>query len=340
MSPRRLKVGIKDVARVAGVSSGTVSLVLNQPGRVSEKRRLLVEAAIEELGYVPNHAARQLKVGSSSVIGFVLPSPRNPFYSNLANGIMAEAERRDLHVLTAATFGGIQRAQRYVDLFEQQRTRGLIVAPNTDELTLDLATNLRGSPLVLAAAADPERRLCSVKADDLAGGKLAIDHLIALGKRRIVVMGTIGRTHAKERWLGAKEAARSHPGVMLERLSVTEASIEAGQAATDALLARPAAERPDAIFTSSDLLGIGVLNALVWHSSLRVPQDVAVVGYDDLEFSSSAIIPLSTVQQHERLIGELAVGLVEDELADPDHVHQQIVLDPVLVERVSSIGRG
>ena len=150
------------MAQLAGVSVGTVSHVLNQPNRVSEKRRRAVEDAIETLGYVPNQAARQLKVGSSSLIAFLIPNPLNPFYSNLAHGVMLEADRRQLHVVSAASFGKLERAKRYVSLFEQQRVRGLIVSPNADDVTIELAGTVRGTPVVLAAARDPERRLCSV----------------------------------------------------------------------------------------------------------------------------------------------------------------------------------
>ncbi|MGI5950906.1 MAG: LacI family DNA-binding transcriptional regulator [Brooklawnia sp.] len=337
MSARGIRVGTKDVAKLAGVSVGTVSHVLNRPERVSEKRRRAVEEAIETLGYVPNHAARQLKVGTSTLLGFLLPHPNNPFYSNLAHGVIAEAENRDLHVMTANSFGVAERASRYLSVFAQHRARGVIVVPNTDDLTAEVMTSAQGTPVVLAAAHDPEHRLCAVWTDDVAGGRLAAEHLIAVGKRHIAVVAT-GFRNAQERWRGALDAAQQHPGVVVELVTITRSSIPVGHLIAEELMARPASERPDGIFTTSDLVSIGVLHALATQGRLRVPEDIAVIGYDDLEFARSTIVPLSTVQQHERRIGELTVGLIEDE-HKPGHEHQEIVLDPVLVTRTSTTGR-
>lgn len=338
MTPRGPRVGIKDVARLAGVSVGTVSHVINRPERVSEKRRTAVLTAIDELGYVPNHAARQLKVGSSRLIGYLFPNPLNPYFSNLALGIQTEAERRDLNVLAATSHGSSERRRRYLSLFEQQRARGIIVSPKTAELSEEWAVAQRGTPVVLASAHDPSNQLCSVSCDDLAGGRLAIDHLVGAGRRRIAVITAAGRSAADQRWLGAEQAAAGYAGdgVAVEWLPVSEVSVDAGNHAAQTLLARPPAERPDAIFASSDLLALGVLHALVIDDKVSVPNDIAVIGYDNLAFTSSAIIPLTTIEQHERRMGELAVGLLEDEFTEVNHHHRQVRLEPVLVVRDSS----
>lgn len=338
MTTGRQRVGIKDVALAAGVSVGTVSHVLNRPERVSEQRRTAVLTAIEDLGYVPNHAARQLKVGVSPLVGYLHPNPLNPYYSSLAQGIQQEAEHRGLYVLSATSEGVLDRRRRYLSIFEQQRAHGVIVAPRTNDLTAELATSLRGTPVVLASAREPMGRLCSVAADDVASGRLAVEHLITTGRHRIAAIVTAGSAAGEDRWRGAQLVAERCGGVELLRMPVAEAAFEEGLLVAQTILALPDAVRPDALFCTSDLLALGVLQALVMDGRLRVPRDLAVVGCDDLAFSRSVIIPLTSIQQHEVQMGQIAVGLLEDELTQPGHVHTQVLLDPVLVVRESSRG--
>lgn len=334
MKVRGPKVGIKDVARAAGVSVGTVSHVLNKPELVSPHRLKAVQDAIVELGYVPNNAARTLKRGTSRVVGFIVPSGSSPYFANLALGVQQAAERRGLSVLSANTFGDPVRGQRYLSLFEEQRMRGTIVAAPRGDLSAELMSQARGTPVVLASAHDPEHRLCSVSGDDIAGGRVAAEHLIKSGRTRIALLGDAGLRATQGRLQGAREAVTNTPASLVP-VPVQEVSIQAGRAAVEELLTWPLHERPDAIFASSDLLGFGVLYALV-SAGIRVPQEMAVVGYDDLEYAGTTIVPLSSVRQNEQQIGELAVELLEDAATNSQHEHRAIALPPQLVVRTSS----
>lgn len=338
MNPPGPRVGIKDVARAAGVSVGTVSHVLNRPELVSERRRQLVDAAIAELGYVPNNAARQLKVGASRVVGYLYPTPLNPFFGNLAEGIMRQADRLDLQVLSAITFGSAERRQSYLTLFEQQRVRGVITSPRRAELDAEAAMSRRGTPVVLVASHDEQGRFCSVSGDDRAGGALAISHLMDLGRKKILVVGIENLDAASERWIGAEKVAATRRGVTLERMQASGVTIAAGHQLAGQILARPAAERPDAVFATSDLVAIGLAHGLHLDGNVSLPGDIALVGYDDLDFSDSMVIPLTTVQQHEQQMGERAVDLLEAELNEPGHVHHHVALEPVLRVRASTQG--
>ncbi len=337
MTARPPRVGIKDVAQAAGVSVGTVSHVLNRPERVSERRRAAVRAAIEELGYVPNHAARQLKVGSSAMVGYLYPNPVNPYFANLGLGIAQEAERRDLYLFVAHSQGDLSRRRHYLSLFEQQRVRGIIISPRSLDVSTELAISERGTPVVLASTHDPSGRLCSVAADDFASGSLACEHLVSTGRRRIAVVAPSDQTSPNRRWRGAWQVAQES-GVEAKLLLVDNTSIASGHRVAGTILELPADERPDAIFCTSDMLAIGVLQVLVRDGRLRVPQDVAVMGCDDLAFRNSAIIPLTSIQQHEVRMGEIALELLEDELNNPDHQHSNVLLEPVLVARASTLG--
>ena len=333
MNARGPKIGIKDVARAAGVSVGTVSHVLNKPELVSPQRLKAVQDAIEELGYVPNNAARTLKEGTSRVVGIIVPSG-SPYFSNLALGVQQAAEERGLSVLNANTFGDPTRRKRYLNLFEEQRVRGTIISAPRGDLTEELASSARGTPVVLASAHDPSGSLCSVCGDDVVGGRLAAEHLIETGRRRIALMGEMDLAATACRLEGARGAAQA-AGLELELIPVNEVSIPAGRAATEELIARPAAERPDAIFATSDMLAFGVLDALV-AAGVDVPREIAVVGYDDVVYSNTTIVPLTSIQQNELKIGALALELLEESIADPAHEHRAIVLEPTLVVRASS----
>ncbi|NLH70130.1 MAG: LacI family transcriptional regulator [Brooklawnia sp.] len=337
MTARPPRVGIKDVALLAGVSVGTVSHVLNRPERVSARRRAAVENAIEELGYVPNHAARQLKVGRSAMVGYLYPNPTNPYFANLGVGISQEAERRDLYIFIAHSQGDLARRRHYLSLFEQQRVRGIIVAPKSLDVSTEQAISRRGTPVVLASTHDPTGRLCSVAADDLTSGRLAGEHLATTGRRKIMVVAPVGQTSPIRRWRGAQQVAQEFR-VEATLVQVEGTSITAGCRVAGTILDLPADERPDALFCTSDMLAIGAVQVLVRDGRLRVPHDIAVIGCDDLEFSSSAIIPLSSIQQHEVRMGEIALELLEDESSNPNHVHTNVLLEPVLVARASTLG--
>ncbi|MGB3954595.1 MAG: LacI family DNA-binding transcriptional regulator [Brooklawnia sp.] len=337
MEPRAPRVGIKDVAKAAGVSVGTVSHVLNRPEMVSERRRAAVLTAIEELGYVPNHAARQLKAGSSRLIGYLFPNPGNPYFAALNQGIIREAERLDLFVMSATSMGDYERRRHYLSLFEQQRARGIIVSPKHSDVSAELAVSRRGTPVVLASAPDPTGSLCSVASDDFAVGLLACEHLYELGRRKILLVAPGGQVSSEERCRGFEETARER-GMEVRLAPVADASIDAGCRIAEGILDGPADQRPDAIFCTSDMLAIGVLQVLVSDNRLQVPADIAVMGCDDLEFSDSTIIPLTSVRQHEDRMGQMAVQLLEEELTAPDHVHSSVLIPPVLMARASTLG--
>lgn len=330
-------MGIKDVARTAGVSVGTVSHVLNRPEMVSERRRLAVLAAIEQLGYVPNHAARLLKAGSSRLIGYLFPNPTNPYFAALGRGIIGEAESRELFVLSATSMGDFDRRRHYLSLFEQQRARGIIVSPKHDDVSTELTVSRRGTPVVLASVPDPTGNLCSVAADNLAVGRLACEHLYELGRRSTLIIAPAGQTSAEDRCRGFQETARQR-GMTVRLVPVAEAAITTGCRVAHSLLESAPDERPDGIFCTSDMLAIGVLQMLVRDGRLRVPADIAVMGCDNLEFTDSTIIPLTSVKQHEDEMGRLAVQLLEEELSQPDHVHSNVLIPPVLVGRASTLG--
>lgn len=315
---------------------GTVSNVMNRPDVVSDANRAKVEKAIADLGYVPNDAARQLKVGVSRAVGLVVVDTQNPFYGSIALEAEEAAEERGLGLFIANSHRRHTKEQFYLSQFEQQRARGVLVTPVSSDLEAQRAVAHRGTRVVLVDAVDADDDFCAVASDDFHGGYLAVRHLIEQGHRNITILG--GPEHFRQvgrRLAGARRAAQETDGVTLEYLAPQEMSIMAGREAGLSLAARDTT--PEAIFAMNDLLAIGVLQALVMSRSLRVPEDIALIGYDDIDFCEDAVVPISSIRQPSAEMGRRAVELLEAEITEgPGHEHRWVLLKPELVARAST----
>lgn len=332
----RFPVSIKDVAREAQVSIGTVSNVINRPEVVSADRRRRVLKAIDELGYVRNDVARQLKAGRSRTLGLVVQDTGNPFYNEIARG--AEAAADDLGQAVIVGNSGLSRSREevYLDLFEEQRVRGVLITPQSDDRRRIDRLRSRGTPVVLVDEQAPASQYCSLAVDDVEGGRMAVAHLLAGGARKITFVGGPASLHqVVDRQAGARAAVDAVPGASLDVAGTTALTVLEGRRVGEELLRRPAAERPGGVFAANDLLAIGLLQAFVFDHRIRVPQDISLIGYDDIDFAPSAIVPLSSIRQPARLIGRTAVELLEDELAE-DHHHRHVTFQPELVVRDST----
>ncbi|APX33275.1 LacI family transcriptional regulator [Brachybacterium sp. P6-10-X1] len=331
-------VSMKDVARRAEVSVGTVSNVLNRPDIVSGDRRVRVEAAIAELGYVRNDAARQLKLGQSRTVGAIVLDSANPFYGQLVGGIEAAAEASSLAVIAGSTGNREQRERLYLSLFEEQRVRGILLASAGGTEDLIAGIRGRGTPVVLAESARDATGGSSVSVDDIAGGEIAVRHLAAQGRRRIgVVTARQDLRQVADRLHGARRAA-ADVGVEVEVLEAEDLTVLAGRTAGKAVVARSSTERPDAVFCVNDLLAVGVLQAFAFRHQIAVPDEIALVGYDDIAFARSTVVPLTSVAQPADLMGRTALALLEEEIAHRDAAPRHVSFTPTLVERESTIG--
>jgi LacI family transcriptional regulator len=333
----RPAVSIKDVAREANVSIGTVSNVLNRPEAVSQDRRHRVLQVIEELGYVRNDIARQLKAGHSRTVGLVVQDSANPFYNEIALGAETAAEKLSQTVITGNAGLSPDREALYLDLFEEQRVRGVLLTPQSPQRSRIDALRSRGTPVVLVDEHAPPSQYCSLAVDDIEGGRTAVEHLLVSGARRIAFVGGPASLHqVVDRHAGAQQAVAAAPGAILEVVETTTLTVLEGRRAGEELIDRPADQRPEAVFAANDLLALGLLQAFVFTHRLRVPEDIALIGYDDIDFATSAIVPLSSIRQPARLIGRTAVELLEDEITDKDHHHRHVSFQPELVVRDST----
>jgi LacI family transcriptional regulator len=341
MAARKASVSMKDVAALAGVSLGTVSNVLNSPDIVAEPTRRRVELAIAKLGWIPNEPARQLRAGRSRSIGMIVMDIANPFYTDLVIGAENCVQERGYSVQVGNSAQEADRENAQLLVLMQQRVRGVLLAPiwGIDERVRQL--KLRGIPVVLLDRAGNQSDFCSVSTDDVEGGRLAVQHLLDQGHTTIAVVGGPGNLQqVRDRRLGAELATSRQDGsARLLTISTPHLDVEAGVRTAEEIVLMPSNERPTAVFAANDLLAIGLLQGFVT-AGLRVPDDMAIVGYDDIAFAAAAAVPLSSVRQPRLAIGCRAAELLFDEIAaadrDESHDHQQIRFTPELVVRRSS----
>ncbi|MDY0914531.1 LacI family DNA-binding transcriptional regulator [Rathayibacter festucae] len=332
MVPRQPR--LRDVAQAAGVSVSLVSSFLNTPELVAEKSSVKIAKAVEELGFVPNQAARQLRSGKSKMLALVAFDVGDPFFAAVARGARRRASAAGLSLVLADTDGDRDAERQYLSLFEEHRVRGLILAPvDEEDAQLDRLA-ARGIPGVLLDQDASSARWSSVSVDNAAGGEIAVRHLLDQGSRRIAVIGgTLDIPQVVLRRKGAARAVRRHDDSALIVVDTETRDAAAGRESVARLLASET--RFDGLFCINDSVASGALQALE-DSGLRVPADVAVVGYNDMAADVGGIPHLSSVRHPHEEFGAAAVELVLERLGDVDVPPRQIRFSPELITRRSS----
>jgi LacI family transcriptional regulator len=327
-----------EVARVAGVSLGTVSNVLNHPELVSEETRARVQRAIDSLGFVRNGSARQLRTGSTQSIGLVVLDVSNPFFTEVARGAEAAANERGYLIILCNSENSRQREENYLRVLEEQRVAGILIVPVEDDVTYSRSLLRSGTHLVLLDRVSHDATACSVSVDDVYGGELAGKHLLELGHRRIAyIHGPLSSAQYVDRLAGLRRAVADvgvAPDQAIVALAAGADNPHAGAACVEAFLQLK--DRPTAIFCGNDNLAMGVLYELA-RRGLAVPEDVALIGYDDIDLAPMLAVPLTTIRQPKYDLGFAATGLLLDELDRRErHMHRQIVFRPELIVRMST----
>jgi LacI family transcriptional regulator len=329
---------VRDVAALAGVSVGTVSNVLNQSKPVAPETAKRVHAAIDKLGFIRNDAARQLRVGQSRTVGIMVLDVSNPFFTDIARGVEDTLTTFNRSLILGNSGESAARELGYLDLFEEQRVSGLLITPVGDVLARLERLRERGSPVVLVDRHENARGFSSVSVDDYRGGQIAAEHLLDTGRTSIAFLGgSRDILQVAQRSGGAQDAARERDARPVRVLELDSMRAEAGRLGAEHLLALPAAQRPDAVFAANDLIALGVLQALT-HAGVRVPDDIALIGYDDISFAANAAIPISSIRQPAWEMGRTATELLMAEIDEPRGTadYRHIVFQPELIVREST----
>jgi LacI family transcriptional regulator len=326
------KPSLRDVAKQADVSVGTVSNVLNRPQQVSEETRQKVRSVIDMLGFVPNEIMRT-STKDSQVIGLILPLSNNPFYEELAQGIEDAVAKDGLRVLI-----GYSREDEAIELhllsaMVDAGFKGVILTPvgvKNQVFEKFIDKNVR---VGFISQTDEHVDQCSVSIDQVRGGYIGIEYLAKLGHKKIVwASGPAHHHQSNQRFVGITEAAKEF-GIDLTVVKSPSLDFLAGENLAPQIIA---SGLPDAIFAGNDSLALGIMNYF-YRVGIDVPGQVSVIGYDNISYAESSLVPLTTVSQTPYQLGFTMGSQMMVEIAsDKDHVHQHAIFQPQIVERSSA----
>jgi LacI family transcriptional regulator len=326
---------IRDVAALAGVSTTTVSYALNRPDRVTDEMRLRVQEAVRSLNYRPDGAARALRTGRSHLVSLIVPDVANHFYAAMARGVADTVKPRGLHVVVGSTDAEAAEEIYFLEESVLQRAAGIIVVPF--RLTADTVQSVAGRdmPIVLVSGEIGAVEMASIYHNDIGGIEQAVQHLLQQGRRRIAFIGGLANTPVSARRYSGYMVAHRQFGVSVDpRLHVTADFKRAGgEQAMQSLLVNGVAF--DAVSAANDLMAIGAMRVLRRHG-LRIPQDVAVVGYDDIDEAEIVDPALTTVRQPAYEMGQLAATLLLQHIDGDPQTHTHIAIPTTLVVRDSA----
>lgn len=327
---------LKDVARKANVSISTVSRVINKEPLVKARTRGKVEEAIAELNYLPNRVAQRLRSinTKNKLIGLVLPDIQNPFYVDVVRGVEEAAYQQNFSVMIGNFDQDERKEKIFLDILQSESIDGLIVAPSRgrDQHIKKVIEN--GYPVVCIDRGLVGTDVDVVKVNNEAGAFSAIDYLIALGHKRIAhITGDPGIPTTRERVAGYERAMAKH-GIDIDQELVknSDSGYESGAILMQDLIDMP--HRPTAVFTANNLLTLGALKT-IHENELQIPNDISIVGFDDMYWSTSLNPPLTAVRQSGYDIGNKAAELLVQKIAQPERSTSSVVMDTELIVRRS-----
>ncbi|MEY4658015.1 MAG: hypothetical protein RL466_828 [Actinomycetota bacterium] len=326
-----MNISLRDIAKKAGVSVGTASNVLNRPGIVAPETAKRVLQVIEEMGYNPNGYVKQMSAGHSRTLGLVVPNVSNPFFAEVARGVEDVAAKKNYAVFICNTNESNQREERFMSVLIEQMVKGVLITPTSLKPGHIKMLKERGISVTLIDAAGKTSNECSVSVNDVRGGEIAIEHLAELHHTNIAwVCGPETIPQAADRSKGVAAAAKSHK-LQIQTIRAASMTFAAGEEVVADYLAL--ADRPTAIFCANDLLALGMMRGLMARG-IRIPDDVSLIGYDDIEFAPSAAVPLTSIAQPAYQLGTVATQLLLSECEGIEaHAHQEVNFQPELVIR-------
>lgn len=326
---------IREVAEIAGVSPTTVSHVVNNTRFVSEDVRRRVSAAMRELNYRPNALARSLRRGETHTLGLILPDSANPFFAEVGHAVEGTAFALGYSVILCNTENDDNKERLYTEVLEKKQVDGVIFVAAGENHEAISTIGMNGLPLVVVDRDMGSLELDTVTTDNLHGGMIATQHLLSLGHSTIgCITGPSNITPSADRVTGYITALRK-AGIPIEESLMVRGDFHAPSGCSTAMQILQRRPRPTAIFVCNDMMAIGALRAAA-QLGLHVPDDVAIVGFDDIELASYTTPSLTTVAQPKQEIGRLAVKLLFERMGSPSLPPRHNVLATRLVVRESS----
>ena len=325
---------IKDVAKMAGVSTATVSRVLANNPRVTEETRQRVMNAVEQLSYRPNLIARSLRVQKSSKIGLIVSDIRNPFFTAIGRAVEDAAYEKGYSVLMCNTDENPEKEELYLNLMQDENVAGVIFSP-TRQFSARFKTHSSTIPYVIIDRFVENKQVDMVLLDNVSAAYELTTHLVENGYQKIAGLFGDASTTAPERSRGFTKALKDH-GLSPVATYTIAPRIKQGYETTIALLGQE--NRPDAIFTSNSMLTAGALQA-IRDSKLKVPGDVALVGFDETTWGAMVEPPITLIAQPTEEIGRTATELLFQRIEEPTRLPKTVILKGTLIARGSSVKR-
>lgn len=324
---------MKDIARLAQVSTSTVSHVINGSRFVSDEIREKVMRIVAELNYTPSAVARSLKVRETKTIGLLVTATNNPFFAEVMAGVEQYCQQHQYNLIIATTGGDAKRLQQNLQTLMHKQVDGLLLmcGDSRFQADIELAISL---PLVVMDWWFTELNADKILENSALGGYLATKALIDAGHRKIgIITGNLKKSVAQNRLQGYKNAL-SEAKIALNPHWIVEShfDFEGGVLGIQSLLTQ--SSRPTAVFCCSDTIAVGAYQA-IQQQGLRIPQDLSIMGYDDIELARYLSPPLSTICQPKAELGKLAVEALLQRIKNPSENYRTLVLEPTCVLRES-----
>ena len=328
---------LHEVAHRAKVSIATVSRVLNKSNKVVPETRAVVEKALRDLSYRPSRVARRLRMkdGRAHLVGLIIPDIQNPFYAEIARGVEDTAYKSEYALLLCNSDESLEKERFYLDVMRDESVDGIVLPPfdETDQAVVDMVKT--GMPVVCVDRSLARVKTDLVEVDNYQGAFEAVTHLLGKGHTRIgLIEGRTQVSTSRERRRGYLDAlAAGHIAVRKELLRAGDFKQESGRILANELLALR--KPPTALFVVNNLMTVGAL-ATIHQRGLRVPQDVAIVGFDDLPWAEALDPPLTVVRQPAYEVGRHAMELLLRRILEPNRLPVTVRLRPELVIRRST----
>ena len=324
---------MKDIARLAQVSTSTVSHVINGSRFVSDEIRQKVMRIVVELNYTPSYIARSLKVKATKTIGLLVTATNNPFFSEVMAGVEQYCQKNQYNLIIATTGGDAKRLQQNLQTLIRKQVDGILLMCGDSRFQADMELTV-SLPLVVMDWWFTELNADKILENSERGGYLATKSMVDVGHQKIgIITGNLRKSVAKNRLQGYKKAL-SEANIVLNPDWIVEShfDFEGGIVGAQKLLAL--SDRPTAIFCCSDTIAIGAYQA-IQNQGLRIPQDISIMGYDDIELARYLFPSLSTISQPKAELGKLAVETLLQRIQEPNENYRTLVLEPTCILRES-----
>lgn len=324
---------MKDIARLAKVSTSTVSHVINNSRFVSEEIREKVQRVVKELNYTPSALARSLKINETKTIGMLVTATSNPFFAEVMAGVEQYCQQHQYNLIIATTNGDAERLHHHLQMLIQRKVDGLLLMCGDSRLNFAESLNI-SLPLVVLDWWFTELNADKIFENSISGGYIATKTLIEAGHSKIgIITGNLKKSLAQNRLEGYKQAlTKANIPINTNWIIESHFDFSGGVSGMEALLTQT--DKPTAVFACSDTIAVGAYQA-IWQHGLNVPADISIIGYDDIELAKYLSPPLSTISQPKAELGKLAVETLLKRIRSESIEFQTIMLEPELVLRNS-----